>query len=63
MNDCTPAFRIDEQDEYESWLSTFAEEKYSVRCGICNAMDWGSQENLQIKGWLLSSRGEFCPSH
>jgi hypothetical protein len=43
-----------EQYEYEN-------KPHQVQCRSCGWFDEGSQLDLELKGWALSSKGEFCP--
>ena len=63
MSDYIPDFTPDEAAEYEAWLDSFGDEKYIVRCKVCDAPDCDTQQHLQLKGWALSGQGEYCPSH
>jgi Zn finger protein HypA/HybF involved in hydrogenase expression len=43
-----------EQFEYEN-------KPHNVQCRSCGWIDEGSQMDLELKGWALSAKGEFCP--
>jgi len=36
------------------------DEKYLIRCNVCDAPDRDTQEQLQIKGWALSCIGDIA---
>ncbi len=63
MDEYTPEMSPDELAEYDAWLDSFGDERFMVRRKVCDAPDLDSQQHLPIKGWALSGRGEYSPSH
>lgn len=51
------------QEEYDAWSACWSGSAFDVECRTCDVTDRDSQDNLQAKGWTLTGRGEFCPSH
>lgn len=49
--------------EFLTWLDNYETKPHSVRCKTCKTVDTAPQRELQLKGWLLVGKGEFCPSH
>lgn len=43
-----------EQYEYENRV-------HEVKCKSCGWFDEGPQMDLELKGWSLGQKGEFCP--
>ena len=63
MHDDFNAFEQDETDNEE--FHAYAQMQYelqpfNVRCHLCGDVDRDTQQNLERKGWMLSSY-ETCP--
>lgn len=51
------------EQEFLEFLDRFENNPHAVKCRICKTTDTDTRKSLELKGWLLVSRGEFCPSH
>lgn len=56
LNDTYELAHIHEADEYHN-------RPHEVRCDICDAEGYGSEQYLRSIGWELYRGGEFCPGH
>jgi hypothetical protein len=41
----------------------YFERPFEVECKVCRWPATGSQYELELQGWHLSSQGELCPKH
>lgn len=49
--------------EIADFYARYDREPVTVKCKICRSSETASRRELELGGWMLVGRGEFCPKH